>query len=125
MSSGKEKRLETANNNKKCQENKEEEGAKPKDDTRVREAVRKLEAGSLVRKKESDEEKKKEQRKDEETEKKKNQNHPSILSDREERAYLQEGSRRLSGSHPSPAPSISSLANLEECARLRSSAWSL
>lgn len=120
LGSEKEKRLEIAN--EKCQEDREE-GAKAKDDTRVRETVRKLEL--LVKKKESAEEKKKEQRKDEEETEKKNQNQKSILSDREERAYLQEGGRRLSGSHPSPAPSISSLANLEECARLGSSAWSL
>ena len=72
-------------------------------------------------------------RKDEEvTEKKKKiQRSPkpqiqlSILSEQEERAYLQEGGRRLSGSHPSPAPSISNLPKLEGCGSLRSSAWSL
>ena len=120
LGSEKEKKLEITN--EKCQEDREE-GAKAKDETRVRETVRKLE--HLVKKKESAEEKKQEERKDDEEIEKKNQNQKSILSSREERAYLQEGGRRLSGSHPSPAPSISSLANLEECARLGSSAWSL
>ena len=103
----------------------------------MKESVRKLE--NLVRKKENAkipvrkcENAKIPAGKDEKEAEKKKKNqrspkpriHSGIHSEQEERAYLQVGGRRLSGSHPSPAPSISDLPNLEGCGGLRSSAWS-